>query len=258
MPPGLSNIRIALTAFFLLVLPSFVCAAPIQHVSGGYPEFILSDPTPLYVWNVPLNITILSILSVVVPTALFMVIQILFSLSPQLLGHKRVSYRNVLDNKNRDEVYICIQDHPGIRMRSLSRLMNINIGTVRYHVAILCKTGKVRSEQNGKETNYYINGGPLTELEKKIAGNLYNHPKNHIIGFIFQNPGCKRKDIASALIISGPNLTWHMNYLIQKDIVRHKKDGRYIRYYLSPDIEDYVNTDASWNPLSSNTQVYST
>jgi predicted transcriptional regulator len=143
-------------------------------------------------------------------------------------------------------------------MRSLSRLMNINIGTVRYHVAILCKTGKVRSEQNGKETNYYINGGPLTELEKKIAGNLYNHPKNHIIGFIFQNPGCKRKDIASALIISGPNLTWHMNYLIQKDIVRHKKDGRYIRYYLSPDIEDYVNTDASWNPLSSNTQVYST
>ncbi len=258
MPPGLSNIRIALTAFLLLVLPSFVCAAPIQHVSGGYPEFILSDPTPLYVWNVPLNITILSILSLSVPTALFMVIQILFSLSPQLLGHKRVSYRNVLDNKNRDEVYICIQDHPGIRMRSLSRLMNINIGTARYHVAILCKTGKVRYEQNSGETNYYINNGPITEIEKKIGGTLYNHPKNLIIDYILQHPGSTRKDIASALIMSGSNLTWHMKCLIEKDIVRHKKDGRYIRYYLSPDIEDYVHTDASWNPLSNNSKVYST
>lgn len=251
--------RIALAIFCLLVLPSAGCAAPTQQLSGTHPEFILSDPTPLYVWNVPLNAVLLGLLSIAVPTALLILIQSLFALSTWLqFGHKRVLCRNILDNENRNAVYTCIRENPGIRMRPLSRVVGMNIGTVRYHVNLLCRMGKVVSEQDGRGITYYINSDFFPDLEKKVTGYLYESPKGRIINLILQHPGCTRKDIASGLIMSGPNVTRHTRSLIREGIIRSNKSGRYVRYYLSPDLEEHVNTRKSWKSLSGDGRISST
>ncbi|MFY1644954.1 winged helix-turn-helix transcriptional regulator, partial [Methanoculleus bourgensis] len=156
MAPGSRIARIALIVFCILLLPFAVCATPIQPVHGPYPEQLPSDPTPLYVWNVPLNILILEFVCVSSP-ALFIPMQLLFSLSVWLrLGQKRVTYRNVLDNENRNAVYMCIQENPGIHMKALSRVLGMNIGTTRYHMEVLCRVGKVFPEQNSGGVSYFV------------------------------------------------------------------------------------------------------
>ena len=247
MAPGSWIARIALIVFCILLLPSAVCATPIQPVHGPYPEQLPSDPTPLYIWNVPLSILILEFVCVSAP-ALFIPIQLLFSLFVWLyLGHKRVSCRNVLGNENRNAVYTCILENPGASMRFISQTLGMNIGTLRYHVGVLCRMGKVVAEQNNGGMRHYVDVGTCSDLEKVLAGCLNEHPKIRIINLVLQHPGITRKDIASRLIMSGPNITWHMKSLIREGIVRSERDGRNVRYYLCPDVKEYIAVHKSWH-----------
>lgn len=251
--------RAALFVFCLLLLPSVGCAISVPSTSGVHPERILLDPTPLYVWNVPLNTVILGLLAITFPTALFILIQILFSLSAWLqLGHKRVTCRNILDNENRNAVYTCIWKNPGISMRNLSQMLGMNIGTLRYHVGVLCRMGRITAEQNGGGMRYYVSVGTCSDLEKILAGCLNEHPKIQIINLVLQHPGITRKDIASRLIMSGPNVTWHMRSLTREGIVKSEKDGRNVRYYLCPDVKEYIKAHESWHLVSAGRDVSGT
>lgn len=247
MAPESRIFRIALVAFCILLLSSTVCATPILPAYSTYPEQLPSGLTPLYPWNEPLSILILEFVCVSAP-ALFIPIQLLFSLFVWLyLGHKRVSCRNVLDNENRNAVYTCILENPGASMRFISQTLGMNIGTLRYHVGVLCRMGKVVAEQNNGGMRHYVDVGTCSDLEKVVAEFLDERPKSRILSLVLQYPGITRKDIASRLIMSGPNITWHMKSLIREGIVRSEKDGRNVRYYLCPDVKEHIKAHGSWH-----------
>ncbi|MFA7562153.1 MAG: winged helix-turn-helix transcriptional regulator [Methanoculleus sp.] len=252
------TIRLSLVAFSLLMLSAAVCATPIQPVYGAYPEKLPSDPTPLYFWNEPLSILILEFVCVSAPM-LFIPVQLLLSLSVWLwLGQKRLMCRNVLENEVRNAVYTCIRQNPGVHVDSLSRMLGMNIGTLRYHVGVLCRVGKVVAEQNSRRMSYYANTGSLTDLEKKVAGFLDEHPKSRILSLVLQHPGITRKDIASRLIMSGPNVTWHMSSLTREGVVKSEKDGRNMRYYLCPDVGACIAAHKPWLLVSAGKDVSDT
>ena len=250
--------RTVLVILCLLLLPSAVSATPIQPVYGPYPETLPSDPTPLYIWNVPLSILILEFVCVSAP-ALFIPVQLLFSLSVWLrLGQKRLAYRNVLENETRNAVYTCVRENPGIHISTLLQMLEMNIGTLRYHVGVLCRMGKVVAERNCTGMSYYANAGTSSDLEKKIAGFLDEHPKSRILSLILQHPGITRKDLASRLITSGPNVTWHMRSLVREGIVRSERDGRNVRYYLCPDVKEHITAHKSWDLVNTGKRVSGT
>ncbi|MFY9169554.1 MAG: winged helix-turn-helix transcriptional regulator [Candidatus Methanoculleus thermohydrogenotrophicum] len=132
-------------------------------------------------------------------------------------------------------------------MNALSRVLGMNIGTARYHVEVLCRVEKVFPEQNSGGVSYFVNADPFSDLERKIAGYLHDPPKSRILCFVLRHPGCTRKDIAFRLIMSGPNVTWHMKSLIRDGIIRNERDGRNVRYYLCPDVDEYLQDHGPWN-----------
>ena len=132
-------------------------------------------------------------------------------------------------------------------MRSLSRTLGVNIGTLRYHVVVLCRMGRIVAEQNTGGMRYYVSTNTCSDLEKKLAGYLNEHPKIRMINLILQHPGIVRKGIASRLIMSGPNVTWHMRSLIREGILKSERDGRNVRYYLCPDVKGYIAVHKSWH-----------
>lgn len=105
--------------------------------------------------------------------------------------------------------------------------------------------GRVTAEQNSGGMRYYVGVGTCSDLEKILAGYLNEHPKIRIINLVLQHPGIARKDIASRLIISGPNVTWHMRSLIREGIVKSERDGRNVRYYLCPDVKEHIMAQKS-------------
>ena len=134
----------------------------------------------------------------------------------------------------------------------------MNIGTLRYHVGVLCRMGKVVAEQNCTGISYYGSGEPFPELEKRITGYSYEFPKGRIISLVLQHPGIARKDIASRLIMSGPNVTWHMRSLTREGIVKSERDGRNVRYYLCQDVKEHIMAQKSWHLASAGREVSGT
>lgn len=108
----------------------------------------------------------------------------------------------------------------------------------------------VTAEQNSGGMGHYANVGTRSDLEKVLAGCLNEHPKIRIINLVLQHPGSTRKDVASRLIMSGPNITWHMKSLIREGIVKSEKDGRYMRYYLCLDVREHIKAHKSWHLVS--------
>jgi len=241
MPRWPLIIRITLVIFCLVTLPVTGYAVPVQPVSGAFPEQILSDPTPLHVWNVPLNIVLISFFSAIVPTILFILIQTVFPLSLWLhLGHKRVLKKNVLDNETRRRIYSCVWENPGIYLSALSSRLGLNIGTIRYHLGVLCEMGKVVPDHDCGFVRYRVNREKYSELEKKVGGYLCNRSKQRMLTLILQNPGITRESIASKLKLSGSGVAWHMDTLILEGIVVSERNGKYVNYFLSSDVKDHI------------------
>ncbi len=241
MIPRQQIVRLVQVIVCLALLPSAACAAA-QPVYGPPSEKLSLDLTQVYIWNEPLNIIILKYVSVSAPV-LVTPVQILFALFVWLhFGHRRVSRHNALESENRNAVYLCIRDNPGIRLNALSRLLEMNIGTLHYHVDILCRMGMVVSEQISGNTRYFVGADTCPGLERKMAGYLNERSKRRIFSILLQHPGSTRKEIASRLFMAGTSVTWHMKPLLRDGIVRGEKDGRCICYFLCPDAEKCMQT----------------
>ncbi|MDD3857758.1 MAG: winged helix-turn-helix transcriptional regulator [Methanoculleus sp.] len=228
------------TALLLIVLLFIIApgsAAGTILSEGEFPEAIPDDPAPVYIWNAPLKLLLLDFVFMTAPL-LFLLVQFLISISVWLfLGQRRISRKNALDHDTRRAAYLCIQENPGINHATLSRRLEINIGTLRYHLATLCETGQIVAERDHGQLRYYANGRAASEGESYPI----NGTRKQILDLLAQDPGITRKEVASALGIAGASVTWHMALLIQEGAVRSKKDGRMVRYFSRRDVVSRAN-----------------
>ncbi|MDD3070814.1 winged helix-turn-helix transcriptional regulator [Methanoculleus horonobensis] len=229
------QLPLARTALLLIILPLIIApgsATGTISSEGEFPEAIPGDPTPVYIWNVPLKLLLLDFVFMTAPL-LFLPVQFLISVTVWLiLGQKRISRKNVFEHGTRRAAYLCIRENPGINHASLSHRLGVNIGTLRYHLATLCETGRIVAERDHGFLRYYANGRPASEGE----GYPINGTRKQILDLLAQDPGMARKEVASALGISGASVTWHMALLIRDGAVRSERDGRLVRYFPRRDV----------------------
>ena len=231
----LARLALLLVALLSIIAPG--SATGIISSEGEFPETIPDDPAPLYIWNVPLKLILLDFVFMTAPL-LFLPVQFLISVTVWLiLGQRRIFKKNALEHDTRRAVYLCIQENPGINHASLSRGLGVNIGTLRYHLATLSETGQIVAERDHGFLRYYANGRAAREGE----GYPLNGTRKQILDLLAWDPGITRKEVASALGITGASVTWHMGLLIQSGAVRSEKDGRMVRYYPGRDIVSRTN-----------------
>ncbi|MBP2145554.1 putative transcriptional regulator/outer membrane lipoprotein-sorting protein [Methanofollis sp. W23] len=148
------------------------------------------------------------------------------------LSYRKVSRENILENRTRRRIYETVRAAPGAHMRMLSRLTRTNIGTLRYHLALLQDTGKIVAARAGGYVRYYENCGRYDESEMKILGSLRNEAKSTIISLLITEPGLSRKEIAAHLGITPQAVSRHLKQLCDDGTVEPGEDGRTVRYRL--------------------------
>ena len=151
--------------------------------------------------------------------------------------------KNALEHDTRRAAYLCIRENPGINHATLSRKMGVNVGTLRYHIEILCETGQIVSENDHGFLRNYTNS--RAAREGKRGAYPLNETRKRILDLLGRNPGMMRKEVASALGITGASVTWHMGLLIQSGAVRSEKDGRMVRYFPEHDVVRHPRADRS-------------
>jgi predicted transcriptional regulator len=150
-----------------------------------------------------------------------------------LFGFRRIRKKNVLDNDCRRAVFHAIADAPGIDAVSLSRRLEMNINTLRYHLTKLLATDKITYLSRPGTVRYYLNQGMYTHFEQLVLHYLMAGTAGRIIRLVSERPGISRQDLAAILGISGPSVTRHIQQLSTAGIIRNEPDGRANHYYLT-------------------------
>lgn len=220
--------------FFLLVF-----VVNVALVQGGYsvephsprsgPTDMLGADSTISFFELPLWIQLAWLIGVL--GALFGVIKF----GPLVLGKVRV----ILQNKNRAAILEYIGNNPGCTITDLGKNTDMNRGTARYHLYLLLIERKVIRKKNGKLGYLFTNGGIQLD-RKQVYGYIMNPSKREIMDTILSTPGISNKELAEQLQVTQSTISWHLQPLLDEEMVVSRWDGRYLNYFISPKIEDIL------------------
>jgi predicted transcriptional regulator len=231
--------------FLVLITPIPVVALPNDGIviSSGY-DYVLPNPPDdsikVSFWELPpramLFFTLIAISPILVfPVELFLAAKVLL-----MLGIRRLTKTRILDHESRMEIYENIRKKPGMSISQMVLLSDMNRGTLKYHLSVLEKSGKVTHLTLHGNSLFFENSGKFSELEKRIVHDMKSESKVKIIEYLLKVPTTSRMDLAKTLNLSGPTISWHMRHLCNEKILCESRAGKEVKYRVNPDAVPYL------------------
>jgi predicted transcriptional regulator len=129
------------------------------------------------------------------------------------------------------QIYGHILETPGTHLRELSRILNINLSTLRYHVDSLEKKGLLVSKKDLNLKTYYA-AGRIGVQDQNITRLLHQKRFRDIIVLLATSPGMIHGDIATKLDLRLSTLSKYIKILCEHEILDSKKTGNEVQYYV--------------------------
>jgi predicted transcriptional regulator len=119
--------------------------------------------------------------------------------------YTKISKKDVLDHFVRGQIFGYLKVHPGDNYTTIKKNLDLNNGTLTYHLNVLEREGMIKSWSNGGHKYFYPKG-------VKIPGNGVKNPSIYsaILKSIEDSPGISIKDIAAVTGISRQLANYHV------------------------------------------------
>jgi predicted transcriptional regulator len=156
------------------------------------------------------------------------------------LGY-RIAPRTVPEN--RKKIHACIRDRPGISASRIAEITGIRRGTVTYHLSRLQSGGKIKKVQNRGNVGYFIQVEDDTGDKEYTLLHMQNSTEKEILFLLLGTPDLSQSEIADAIGISRPAVSWHMKRLDSDGVVESARSGRSTYYRLMPGIPDILTEE---------------
>jgi len=146
---------------------------------------------------------------------------------------------DALDLESRRKIYDLVSQFAGSHLREIQRTSGMSFGMVSYHLSYLQRYRLIREERDGNYKRYF----PITTsvLDEKLLSLLRQRSVRNILLFIVAHEGCSHQDIVSSVHLSPATITWHLKKLIDNNIIRSERQGRYNAYFLRIPSESITN-----------------
>jgi DNA-binding transcriptional ArsR family regulator len=154
--------------------------------------------------------------------------------TPGYFGLKRVSDRNILNHPSRSFIYEKISSRPGMRFNELCRTLDINRGTLHYHLDTLLSARKIVGIEYAGKTGYFANNGRFMDPERRLLTHLMNPAQRELLQNLHTHGQLRRGDLIDCTRLSAPAAAWHLKSLSEEGLVQVKKSGREAYYSLDP------------------------
>jgi DNA-binding CsgD family transcriptional regulator len=128
------------------------------------------------------------------------------------------------------------QGKPGISATRIAEVTGISRGTVTYHLSRLRSKEKIKRVHTGGYVGFFLAGTDSTPHEEHALLHLQNATEKEILFLLLDMPGLSQSEIAAAIGISGPAVSWHMMRLDPDGIIQSSVAGRKTYYRLMPGI----------------------
>jgi predicted transcriptional regulator len=143
--------------------------------------------------------------------------------------YSKIKRDQILDNYTRGQIHGYILANPGEHYNSIKSALDLNNGTLAYHLNRLEQENIIKSRPDGLFKRFYPasmkmpepNGSALTEVQRSI------------ISKIKETPGISQRDIASLMKLSNATVNYHLERLLKKGTVRRERAGMRKRCYLT-------------------------
>jgi predicted transcriptional regulator len=153
--------------------------------------------------------------------------------------------RSRLDgNENRNRVYGYVAENPGLTLYDISRDLQMNVGTARYHLMILGLNHRIVIHKAfGKYARYFTNSGSHSLDEQLVLSALRRQGIKKILGLLVERPGLSNREIAGELRMRESAASRYMKELMSIGLVerRNKVEGRHA-YYINDQYEEALAT----------------
>ncbi len=148
-------------------------------------------------------------------------------------GRSYLSLTDIFENENRLKILTQILSNPGIHHNELQRTCDLQKGQLQWHIETLLKHNIIKKEKDGQYTLYF----PITSSSEsiRIYRNRLTKSKttNFVLDTIKKNPGIISAEISRMLNLSRNSIKYHIDKLIEKQLIKVEKKGRNFELYLS-------------------------
>ncbi|MDE2589421.1 MAG: winged helix-turn-helix transcriptional regulator [Patescibacteria group bacterium] len=133
------------------------------------------------------------------------------------------------NDDNPTKILRYLEANPGTHLRKINTDLEIALGTLRYHLEFLEKTGRIISEKHDL-FRYYFTTGALDEIERNTIKMLHQETSRQIVMFILEKKTPSQKDIVKNIMVSTASARWHLRRLVELGIILESREGKYRRY----------------------------
>ena len=143
--------------------------------------------------------------------------------------YSRVKKEEVLDHFVRGQIYGHIMAHPGSHYNAIKQELKVTNGTLSHHLKTLEMQGFVKSQRDGTYKRFY----PMGAKHSNKKGIRLSDLQLSIIDNLRQTAGMTQSDIAAAIGMSQQSISYNLNILVRKDILRYERNGVKKHYYIN-------------------------
>lgn len=143
--------------------------------------------------------------------------------------YSRVKKEEVLDHFVRGQIYGHIMAHPGSHYNAIKQELKVTNGTLSHHLKTLEMQGFVKSQRDGTYKRFY----PMGAKHSNKKGIRLSDLQLSIIDNLRQTAGMTQSEIAAIIGMSQQSISYNLNILVRKDILRYERNGVKKHYYIN-------------------------
>lgn len=124
--------------------------------------------------------------------------------------------------ETRTQIAQAIQTHPGIHFNELVRRLDLAPGQVQYHLRKLRSDDSVVVEPLYGQTHYY--SPEYGQWEREALALLHRETAGDIVAYLLANGPTSPATASSDLEIARSTLEWHLDRLVDHELVAKRRD----------------------------------
>jgi predicted transcriptional regulator len=147
--------------------------------------------------------------------------------------YSKLSKKDILNHEIRGLIRGYIIANPGDHYSSIKRNLDLNNGTLAYHLRVLEQSGFIKSMYDGIYKRYYPSNVNISKLKKNVS------KQEEIFNIILEHPGVTMEEIGRMIGVSRQVVNYHVKNLIRVGVVSYQRDRKSARFF--PSEEGMVN-----------------
>jgi DNA-binding transcriptional ArsR family regulator len=147
------------------------------------------------------------------------------------------------DHPTRSRIVDRLRESPGVGTRALADLAEVNAATLLYHLEILARFGRVKSQRLGRQRVWYLTQAPRPDLRR--AAMLSVPARKQLYDLIQASPGSTQAELARRMGLSAATIHHHLYELADAGLVELRRDGSRQRCFATGTPVSVETTDAS-------------